>query len=91
MQKLDDNIVDADLQDLVNKLEQKVNMILSINNEQAATIKRLKKENVDLKKQSYTGQIHFGVGPDKVKEITTYISYIDKCIEFLENHKGNNE
>lgn len=91
MQKLDDKIDNNDLQALVNELEQKVNIILGINNEQAAAIKRLKKENADLRKQSSTGQLNFGLGQDQIKEVMNYISYIDKCIEFLENQKSGNE
>jgi hypothetical protein len=91
MQKLDENIDKSDLQTLVNELEQKVNIILNVNKEQAATIRRLKKENSDLKKKSATSSTHLVLGKDQVKEIMGYISCIDKCIKLLENQKNRNE
>lgn len=91
MQKLDENTKKTDLQLLINELEQKITIILNITREQSSTIKRLKKENTELRKQSSTPQLHFGLRQDQVKEVMGYIAYIDECIKFLENQKKIHE
>lgn len=84
MQKLEDNMSDDNLNVVIDKLENRLSTLLDLYREQSITIKQLKKDNLELKKQFAIDNSKLEISDANKAKISDYIKYIDTCIEYIQ-------